>query len=653
MADEQTQEFVAPTEDPTSVDAVEEKRVVKWQAEYKAAYDFDSHQRKQYAIDRKYAAGTVDETWASDANLIGSFIDILVSFLYAKDPDVDARPAEQAGNVPDENGSDFAQTARLVVSKLWKRGRLKAAAKKQVRSALSVGTGWFKACLLTETRRDPEIAHALNDLQDNLKRIQAKRKELMENGVEDVEVAEQELETQIAGLEAQVEVVVRRGLAIDFIPSDNVQVSLDIAETSDYLEADWIGHDLYVPMTSLRERFERLTEADVKSATVYYQSAPAAEGDSPADPDDKGMFSKKAPARNSDGSEPVKFARVTEIWSKRDNHIYTIVEGVKRWAREPYPPPYASSRFYPFFRLSFFEVDGCRHPQSLSWRLRKLQDEYAETRSNGRLTRQRSVPGTLFNASQVDEENAKKIAQSETQEFVGVKLTSPDTPMNHVFAAKPVPTVAPGMYDTTAILRDMERISGVQEALQSSVATPKTATEAQIQQSGFASRSSADRDTLEDMLAEFALYTLEVALQGLDLAYARRCAGPAAFWPEDMDIEDILTMVEVEIDAGSTGRPNLAADREAWGVLLPLLQQMLLQIRQLQTIDPPMAEAMSNLLRETARRLDDRIDVDSLLPAGQPPAPPPMPKMEGMPADGAPPPEGVPAEAAPPPEQIM
>src|SRR5690606_28653955 len=99
--------------------------------------------------------------------------------------------------------------------------------------------------------------------------------------------------------------------------------------------------------------------------------------------------------------------------------------------------------------------------------------------------------------------------------------------------------------DRRRIVDDMEKISGVQEALQSSSTPRKTATQADIEQSGFAARTSADRDTVEMVLDEIAQYTAEVALQAIPLEEAQRIAGPNAFWPHGMDIEDLLTMVEI------------------------------------------------------------------------------------------------------------
>ena len=112
----------------------EEKVVAKLWKEYADARAFDEGARKQYAIDRRYAAGTADQRWAVSTNLIGSFIDILVSFLYARNPDVSVRKSPQVDSRGTRTQDDFAKTMELVISSLWKRGRLKTAARSQVRS---------------------------------------------------------------------------------------------------------------------------------------------------------------------------------------------------------------------------------------------------------------------------------------------------------------------------------------------------------------------------------------------------------------------------------------------------------------------------------------------------------------------------------------
>lgn len=633
-----------------------EYRVVKalWE-EYETARKFDEEARKQYAEDRR-SAGGMAETWAVSANLIGSYIDILCSYLYARNPDVSCVKAEQVPPPPaptdpleliqhvqtqqavvKRNGDmeAFAKTMQLVISRLWKKGDLKHAIKKSVRSALSCGPGWFKAIMVTDKRQDPTISAALNDARDNLARIERLQREMAEGEVKDLEVKQRELEMTIEGLQAKVEVIVRRGLALDFCRADDMQVSLDVGDLDDYLQAGWISNAIYRPVSNISEMFPRIPTEKLKKVANYYQRQPVSNDPTMRAPDgvlsasDAESFTKNAQmVRAPGGGEPIPFAKIVELWDKRDNLIKTMIDGVDCWAKEPYPPPQPSTRFYPYFLIALYMTDGARHPQSLAWRLKKLQEEYSGQRSSARINRIRSVPGILFNAEQVSKEQIEKLEKGVDQEYIGIKLVNPNMPLRDVFTEKPVARMDPMVFDTSAVERDMEKISGVQEALQSSVVQPKTATEAEIQQSGFASRTSADRDTLEDVLNALAQYTAEVALGALPTTDVQRLAGMYAFWPEGMDIEDLLTMVEVDITAGSTGKPNTSAEREAWTVALPLIQGLMLQIQQQRAMgNEPMAQAMIALLRETLQRLGDRIEVERFIPG-----PLMMPALPGAPA---------------------
>lgn len=684
----------------TEPDQAEIDLVIKLTQEYQTARDFDKGARKQYGRDRKYAAGIADPTWASDANLIGSFIDIMSSFLYARNPDVSARPSEKVGDMPgeiappplpggpgltppsampgagppglpgalmdappptapgmpgmpppqpgvpptpapqepdeSEDATRFAMTAELVVSKLWKMANLKRGAKKTVRSALSVGPGWFKALTYSQKMPAPLIEKQLRDEQASLELLAAQKREMTEgDSPESVELQMEQIKITMQGLAAKIAKSKRYGMTVDFVRADDIQVSLDIASTSDYLDSDWMSEDMYIPFASMKARFPNLTEDDFKGATKYYQRNTGS--DSPVDMDGpgtddrnaEGQYSRSAPSGNSSGGKPVEFVKIVELWDRRDGMIKTFIDGVKRWAVPPYAPPQATSRFYGYFRLAFYEVDGQRHPQSLVMRLAKLQDEYSSCRSNWRTVRARSLPGLVFNEGSITPEDARKLSNNAIGELIGINPTDgAATPLQNLIIAKPLPTINPALYATEPITADMERISGVQEALQSSAAgQPKTATEANIEQTGFASRTNADRDVLEDLLDDLAQYTLETAIQECPAEWVQRLAGPKAFWPYGMDVQDILGLVEISIDAGTTGKPNAAAEKAAWATILPILEKSILQIRQIQPIDPPLAEALTNVLRETLHRMDDRLDIDEFIPAADTcPPPPPPPK---------------------------
>lgn len=650
---------VEPQDDDTVRESADVEAVMK---EYNDAREFDKAAREQYAVDRGYASGQKIKNWASDANLIGSFIDILVAFLYARNPDVSARAAPQVGGV-DQNNQSFAETATIVVSNLWKRARLKRAARKVVRSTLSVGVGWLKVVMNNETRTDPQVQAQLNDLRENLNDLRGQAELISDPDTN--ELGDDELEAEIAeferlqvSLQNRLEVVHQYGIAIDFVKAEDMQVSLDVDDLCDYLDADWVANEIFVRVDDIPKRFERLSKQDAKSATVYFQQKPktraqkeewAASGDISGD----GMrYNKGMQAGGGMQGDGPEYARVVEIWDNREGHIKTVVEGIKKWAVEPYQPPYWTSRFYPYFLLALFETDGERHPQSLSYRLKKLQDEYSTKRSNGRLTAERSVPGTIFDKRGMSPEDARKVEQSTHMEYIGLQSTTGDD-IRKLFAAKPVPTVDPLVFDTRQVVTDMERISGVQEALSQSISVQKTATEAAIQDQGFNTRSSADRDMLEDLLNDLAQYCTELAIQAIPPDVVQRMAGPMSFWPTGMAPEDVVTLVEIEILAGSTGKPAKDAEQQAWSVILPLIQNMMMAIQQAQLQgNVPLAEAMRNLLAETFRRLDERVNIDQFIPQGELPSLLGAPTVPGAPegpdntgAAQSPEPEQTPAEA--------
>lgn len=625
-----------------------EKALVKrlWK-EYERARKFDENFRKQVAIDRRYAAGISDLSWAVTTNLIGAFIDILVALLYARNPDVSVKKAAQVDESDTQDMETLALTLQIVISQLWKRGNLKKAARKLVRSVLSTAEGWLKVNLLSDEDPQPETERALNDAHETLQRLHAQI-ELLEDpqGMDEDEIKAQiaEKEELVDELEKKIELAVNKFLACDFVRTERMQISLDVESIEDYRDADWIADESYVMEEDALARFKRLSAEDVRLATKYYQLEPkeltTRELDNVLPQGTLTAESSQAFTKSSANVEQPPFLRVVELWDRRDKHIKTMIDGVEKWAKEPYTPPYPTSRFYPYFYCAFYEVDGQRHAQSLAWRLYKLQDEYSSVRSNFRLTRERSIPGVLFNATMLDSAEARKLENSKAQEYTALRPADPETPLANLFAPKPVQSIDVRLYDPTYILNDMERLSGVQEALSAATSgpgNPQTATEAQIQQTGTNARTGSDRDYLEEMLTDLATATAEQAIQCLTPQEAMRMAGPKAFWPHGMAIEDLFTMVEVQIEAGTTGKPAAPTDQQSWATLLPIIREMIAEIRQqLGAGDDASANANIELIKETMKRLGDETDPDRFIPKVPPPGspgagsmpPPPVPEIK-------------------------
>lgn len=648
--------------------------------EFKQARKFDKAIRQQIAKDRSYASGNAQLSWAVSTNLIGSIIDILVAVLYARDPDVSVRKTPQTDSSPDpatgmqpvnqeqRDAELFARTMELVISKLWRKARMKKRMRRIVRSVLSTGQGWLKVLPESYVEPDPIAQSEYNTLKDNLRQFEAIRAALAAGqtltGVtaspDDLQVLQDQMERQAQALADKLEVTVCEAITVDVVKPEDLQISTDVELLEDHLDADWNAHLIYIPLDKLKARFPTLTDADLQTVEKFYKKPPINANDGAVNNPKDGLeaVENMLVPTNSDGEEytntpqdeeSVAFGCVVEQWNHVDNHVHTYLRGVKVPVKEPYQTKWATSRFFPFFYFSVYEVDGSRAPQSLASRLAKLQDEYNCTRSNFRVARERATPATLFDAGVIDDAQAKNITKNARSEFIAVKLPGDGSvKVGDLFAEKPIEKIDPRLYDTAPIVADKERIAGVQEAQQGSVNVEKTATEAEIEQAGFSARTTASRDSIETTLNELAQYTAEIAIQMVSVKTAQRMAGPFAFWPVGMSREDILTMVEVEISAGTTGKPRNRGDREAWATVMPMIKEVQMQIAQLQLTPEgiPLVNALKALVKETMLRMGDDTDPERFFPQMPilpmaPPAVPGDPNAGAAPGSPTPPPSGA------------
>ena len=94
----------------------------------------------------------------------------------------------------------------------------------------------------------------------------------------------------------------------------------------------------------------------------------------------------------------------------------------------------------------------------------------------------------------------------------------------------------------------------------------------------------------------------------------QRIAGPEAVWPE-LTKDEIFDLVEIEIRAGTTGKPNKVREQRQWLEFLPEMQKLVLTVSDLRDKGrDEEAEVLVKIMRETLRRFDERIDVEEFLP---------------------------------------
>lgn len=628
----------------------EENAVRNWLKRIEDARKADKPAREGYAKDRKYCRAKANsDVYDVQVPIAGTYVNILTTHLYARDPEPSVEPAEAVGQRIKEDAKAIASTLEIVVARLWKRGKLKHAADPFVRSGLSVGIGWFKAAWHKQTGTNPQTQQEIASLRENLAAIAAIQKTIADGEGADLGAQRAEMEQRLAQAEEQAARVLYNGQCIDFLRADDIQVALECPTLRDYVSSPWVAHRIFKLQATAQAEHPEAAEF-LRSATLYFRvegDQAAAGGFGAQGAEAEGDTYSKGAGGQQDASQG--HVCIWEVWDKTTGHVITVAEGCNRYLQKPYQPAQRTTRFYPFFQWAVIWNDGERHPQSLTDRSRSLLDEYDRIRTNYRTHRRRAIPKTGFDRGALSVDDAKSLEGAVTQEMVGLDLQG-QKPEQVVFPIS-YNQIDPALYDTTVIRQELEMIWGVQEALSSTIRVAKTATEADIQQQGTESRLGYARDSLDEVFTEYSQYTAEQATSphGLSPEDVRNLAGAEALWVNLPDPEMLEMLVRVDIRAGSSGKPATALRQQQWGILLPQLQQAAVQIGELRGASKvDIANCLEQLAVETVKRSGDTsIDPYSFIPQAPAllPAVPGLPAMPGDPA--ALPPPAAPADALP------
>jgi hypothetical protein len=553
---------------------------------------------------REYVTGTAhkDKTGQklTRTNMIFATIAASIPEIYAKNPDIAVTPTDAVPEAKMSNVKKFAATGERVLNKmLVVEGRLKKRSKANIRATSVASYGVLKMVYQSERRGDPLIIHRIEDSQDNLDKLEA----LLEkkNDEDDpVKLAKQrdEEKANLEALKAHKEVRMFKGFAVDRLKSEDFLILDDnIVEFDEYVEARALDQRTWMTVDHAKNIFRMEMTGASKYGRPRTDQASVTPG-----------------SENTTAGE--MYVCVHEIWDKENGVVRTWVEGMNRWAREPYVPKNVSQRWYPFFVLGFNVVEGRWRPISDVELLAGLQDEYNTTRTNYADVREKAVPKRIIrkggNLSEVD---VKNVMDSGNKDWVAVE-GNPATPISQDVMDLPGAKIDPQAYDVTVIRNDMDLVVGRSDASRANLIKPKTATEAEIMQEAMSTRTAERRDTNEDLMSDMATAALEIALGDLSKAEVQEIAGEDCEWPDAPEsVEDIYRQVVVRVRAGSTGKPNQAQERDSWGKLLPQINETMQKVGELRQQGMyDQADALIELLKETLRRFDEHLDLDAIIP---------------------------------------
>lgn len=463
----------------------------------------------------------------------------------------------------------------------------KTAMKKLVRRTSTTGVGYVELQFQRVNVPDPQVANRLRDEQARLARIRVLLENAADGEVEADSAEAAELELSISNLHGQ-QITVREGVVFHFPGSTRV--------IPDKLCTDLIGwagsRRLTVADYYTKAQIKEMFGIDLGASYKAYElDGKASEGqDRSADPVER--------MGNDD------LCCVYRHFDLGSGMLYVLCDGYDRLLKPAAAPDVKVEGFFPVYALTFNEVEDEKQlfPPSDVQLMLPMQSEYNRSRQGKREHRNAARPRYVSAQGAFSEPVQRNLAAAPPFSVTQTEL-APDVKVADVLQVIPVPGVDPNLYDVNEIFTDIQLVVGTQEAQLGGV-SKATATESSIAANSTATATGSNIDDLDGFLTRVARAAGQIMLREMTPEYVTRVVGPGALWPE-MDDQAIQDELFLEVEAGSTGKPNQAVEIANWERLLPSLLQM-------PSLNPVW------LARETLRRLDDRMDLTEALVQGLP-----------------------------------
>lgn len=473
----------------------------------------------------------------------------------------------------------------------------KTGMKKLVRRACTTAVGYVELAFQREKGPRPEMAEKLADARARLDHLRRLAEQVEDGTIEpdDAEIAE--LEASIAALEQEPEIVLREGLIFDFPQSTQVIPDRMTKSLVGFIGARHLTVQYIYTSDQVREQFG----VDLgKEFTGYGLNGRSGAEDTSVNvvqDDDR----EHGPKTEGNGAGNVC---VWKTFDKLSGLVYLTVDGYDKWLRPPAAPDVFVEDFWPVYALTFNDVEDedSLFPPSDVALIMSQQHEYNRARQGQREHRMAARPRWIGAKGALDEEDMKAVAaaQAFTTTLVGLP---PQTKIRDLLETIPVPGVDPNLYETNQFFTDIQFVVGASEATFGGTAKA-TATESAIAANSSASSDGSSIDDLDSFLTVIARASGQILLREMSEEKVKEIAGPGAFWPHQ-SLSDIAGEVFLEVEAGSSGRPNEAIELQKWEKLFPILLQV-----------PGISPTW--IARQSVRLLDANVDLAEALMEGVP-----------------------------------
>ena len=429
-----------------------------------------------------------------------------------------------------------------------------------VRRTKVTGVGWCKLLYQRELEQRPEIGAQIDDTTSQISRL-----ELLSDQapLEDEDSARlEELRLLLQQLQDQQDIVVREGPVFDWPRSHEMYPD----KKCRHLKTLFGARRLYHEFTMTPDEVKSVYGVDIGECYTEFKAE---------DDGSRGDPTKNMEPANA-GEAPEKgLARVYEIQDKVNGQFLTVCEGYPDFLKEPAAPDVKVERFFTGFALVFNETENAKniYPPSDVWLMRHLQREYNRAREALREHRIAAAPQYIAAQGQLDEKGRSALSNGTPHAVLEVKVKPGDDPSKLVKRIEKA-GIDPNMYEVEQVFADMTRVAGAQEANLGGTGDG-TATESSIAEQSRTVSLAENVDDLDEFLSDVAHATGQLMLLEIGKETVLQIVGPGAVWPDiPSSRQEIANDLLLDIKAGSSGRPNAAAELAKMERAMPYLIQM-------------------------------------------------------------------------------
>lgn len=434
----------------------------------------------------------------------------------------------------------------------------KAQLKQMVRRTKVCGVGYTEVGFQRMLEKRPDITARIADFSMRLARIETLSDDIADGELATDSAEAEQLRTAIAALQEEETIIAREGPVFDFPRSTEIIPDPRTRNLKGWVGTRWLARELAMHPMEIKDVFDK----DV--GTAYTEYTP--------DQRDRLMDSM-----HSEGDEqPRGLACVWKVQDKETGTVFYLCDGYPDYLKEPAAPDVKLETFFDLFPLTFNDIESEReiYPRSDVYLIRHPQNEYNRAREGLREQRHANRPGYVSPVGALEDQDKANLSSHPANAVIELRGLQPGTDVKAILQRLPTAPIDPAQYDVNPQFDDTLRVVGSSESNSFGAAgNDVTATGESIAENSRSLSLASNVDDLDEHLSAVAKATGQVMLLNLTEPTVTEIVGPGAVWPA-FTREQVVKEIYLEIKAGSSGRPNQAAELAKRERAMPFLMQM-------------------------------------------------------------------------------